>query len=88
MQKSLSSHAIRVGGFFIILYLLCLVWQMWSTDAAIQTFHLTSLKFMFPGFTGFTLFSIIWGGILSFVYGFVGSYAFHRFHASCCTPQK
>ncbi|MBI2551168.1 hypothetical protein HYV73_02370 [Candidatus Uhrbacteria bacterium] len=88
MKTSLSAHAVRVGGFFLILYLLCLIWQMWSTDAAVQAFHLTSLKFLFPGFSGFTLASILLGGAWSFVYGFVGSYAFHRFHASCCTPQK
>lgn len=88
MKPSLTSHATRVAGFLVIFYVLCLVWQMWSADAAVQQFHLTSLKFLFPGFTGFTLVSIVWGGVLSFVYGFIGSYAFHGLHASCCTPQK
>lgn len=88
MKSTVSSHAVRVGGFFVILYVLCLVWQTWSADAAVQAYHLTSLKFLFPGFMGFTLISIVWGGILSFVYGFVGSYVFHRFHAGCCLPQK
>ncbi|TAK03810.1 hypothetical protein EPO34_01450 [Patescibacteria group bacterium] len=88
MQKAQSSHALRVAGFFVILYALCLIWQMWSTDPAVQEFHLTSLKFLFPGFTGFALPSIIVGALWSFAYGFAGSLVFHAFHENGCAPKK
>jgi hypothetical protein len=85
MTTPSSSHALRVGGFFVLLYVLCLVFsKIYPYGADVLAYHLLSLKFLFPGFTDFTIGSIIWGGVLSFVYGFVGSMIFHAFHKDCC----
>lgn len=84
MSNNLVKHAIKVGLFFIILYLACLLWRFVHADPAVLNFHLLSLKTLFPGFTGYTAGSIVWGGVMSFVYGFVGSLIFHSFHKGCC----
>jgi hypothetical protein len=54
----------------------------YSTD--VDAFHLLSLKLSFPGFQGYDVGSVLWGGVLSFVYGFAGSVIFHTFHKECC----
>lgn len=89
MKTPLTSHAVRVGGFFVMLYVLCLVWPMiYPYGADVLTHHLLSLKLLFPGFQGFDAGSILLGGALSFVYGFAGSLAFHSLHNDCCIEKK
>lgn len=88
LTSSMRKHASMVGVFFILLFGLCLLWQAWSTDPAVQEFHLTSLKFLFPGFTGYDLSSVIAGAAWSFAYGFVGSHVVHGLHGNCCLPKK
>lgn len=77
-------HAAAVGLFFIGLYVVCLLWSNLLTDPEAVRFHATSLKVLFPGFKGMDAMSMLWGGILSFVYGFIGSVAFHGLHRNCC----
>lgn len=85
MTKSLLwRHAAAVGFFFVGLFVLCLLWPNLLTDPDAIRFHLTSLKTAFPGFKGMDPGSMLWGGVLSFVYGFVGSVAFHGLHRNCC----
>lgn len=85
MTTPSSSHAARIGGFLVVLYAVCLIWPaVFPYEAAVREFHLLSLKLAFPGFQGMAVGSIIWGGVLSFVYGFVGSYIFHALHKNCC----
>ena len=85
MRAPSVSHAIRVGGFFILLYALCLVWpRIYPYGADVLAHHLLSLKLLFPGFQDFAAGSVVWGGALSFVYGFVGSTVFHWLHKDCC----
>ncbi len=80
-----SSHALRVGGFFVLLYILCLVWpKIYPYGPDVLAHHLLSLKLLFPGFQGYGAGSIIWGGIMSFAYSFAGSMIFHAFHKGCC----
>jgi hypothetical protein len=43
-----------------------------------------ALKTAFPGFQGMDAASMLWGGVLSFVYGSVASVAFHGLHKGCC----
>ncbi len=79
------SHAMRVGLFVLALYVICLVWpSIFPYSADVLNYHLIALKLSFPGFQGFTLGSVVWGGVLSFVYGFVGSIIFHALHSDCC----
>lgn len=82
-------HAARVGAFVVLIYVVCIVWPMFFPYAAdVLSFHLLSLKLTFPGFQGYDTASIVWGGVLSFVYGFVVSYLFHAFHGGCCSMKK
>ncbi len=88
MTTPSMSHAMRVGGFFVILFILCLVWPMiYPYGADVLAYHLLSLKLLFPGFQGYDIASMLWGGVLSFMYGFLGSMLFHAFHNSCCKSK-
>lgn len=84
----MKTHALRVGILSLGLYMLCLAWRLTITDPAVMNFHLLSLKTLFPGFLGYDALSVIWGGILSFAYGFLGSLVFHSFHHGCCLPKE
>ncbi len=89
MKKPSISHAVHVGVFIVLLYATCLVWPLiYPYGADVLVHHLLSLKLLFPGFMGYTVGSIVWGGVLGFVYGFVGSLVFHAFHNSCCVAKK
>lgn len=78
-------HAVRVGGFIVLLYALCIIWpQLYPYSEEVQNFHLLSLQLSFPGFQGMTAGSMLWGAVLSFVYGVLGSLVFHSFHKGCC----
>jgi len=82
------SHTLRVGGFFVFLYALCLVWpKIYPYGADVLMHHLLSLKLLFPGFQGYGVGSIVWGGVLSFIYSSVGSLIFHAFHNNCCKSK-
>ena len=83
-NEPLSSHARTVGFTIVLLYILCLLYRVIMTDPAVANFHLLSLKTAFPGFQGYDVFSVIWGAVLSFIYGFVFSQVFHRLHKNCC----
>lgn len=88
MTTPSTSHAVRIGGFLVLLYILCLVWPMvYPYSADVVAYHLLSLKLLFPGFGGYDIGSIVWGGAMSFVYGFVGSMLFHAFHNGCCKSK-
>lgn len=85
---SLTKHACLVGGVFVLLYAVCLLWPMvFPYEADVQVFHLLSLKLAFPGFQGFDLASMAWGVVLSFIYGFVAAFGVHAMHGGCC-PKK
>mgnify|MGYP001564603712 CR=1 FL=1 len=83
-NASLTKHAVTVGLFVVVLYVLCLLWRVTMTDPEVIRFHLLSLKTALPGFQGFDALSIVWGGVISFVYGFLGSVIFHKLHSGCC----
>ena len=89
MKKSFLLHAIWVGVFIVLLYVLCLILpRLYPYGADVLAHHLLSVKLLFPGFTGYTVGSMVWGGALSFLYGFVGSIIFHAFHTGCCRFKK
>lgn len=83
-MHGLSKHAVKVGGVLVVLYALCLLWKLTITDPAVVSFHETSLKLAFPGFKGYDMLSIVWGAVLSWVYGFAASVIWHRMHKDCC----
>lgn len=88
MTTPSTPHTLRVGGFFVLLYVLCLVWpNVYPYGADVLVHHLLSLKLLFPGFQGYSVGSIVWGGILSFAYGSVGSLILHAFHKDCCKSK-
>lgn len=74
-MKTVSlSHASRVGIFAATIYAICLVWPLiYTYPADVAAHHLLNLKLMFPGFQGYDVGSIMWGGVLSFAYGMVAS---------------
>lgn len=83
----MNIHALKVGAYIVILYVVCLLWRFVITDPAVANFHLLALKTVFPGFSGYTALSILWGVALSFGYGYVGSVIFHSLHNECCTSK-
>lgn len=88
-NASLVKHAVLVGVFVVVLYVACLLWRYTMTDPAVMQLHLLSLKSVFPGFQGFDAMSILWGGVMSFGYGFVFSFIFHTIHGNCaCEIRK
>ncbi|MBI4437423.1 hypothetical protein HY631_00535 [Candidatus Uhrbacteria bacterium] len=83
--SSATKHACLVGCFIVLLYAICLIFPLiYPYGADVLAFHALSLKLAFPGFQGLTLGSIVWGGVLSFAYGFLASLLFHSFHRGCC----
>lgn len=87
-NEALIKHAAFIGLFAIFLYAACLLWRFTMTDPQIMQFHLLSLKTAFPGFQGFDTASILWGGVMSFIYGFIASVIFHSIHRSCSCTMK
>jgi len=81
-------HVVGVGFFGVFLYVLCLFWRYTMSDPAVMQFHLLALKTAFPGFIGYTSGSMLWGGVLSFAYGFVLSTLFHGMHMKCGCMKK
>lgn len=89
MKTAFSAHTVRVGGFFVLLYAICLLWpNVYAFSADALAWHLTALQFTFPGFKDLTTESVLWGGVLSFVYGAVGSIVYHAFHNKGCCKGK
>ncbi len=80
-------HASKVGILLVILYIICLAYKFIISDPSVAQLHLLLLELSLPGFTGFTIGSIIWGGVLAFIYGFAGSRVFHVLHRNCCEPK-
>jgi uncharacterized protein YggT (Ycf19 family) len=87
-NAKLLTHAAAMGLMTILLFVLCMFWKMTITDPVVDQFHSLSLKLLFPGFKGFDVASILWGMVLSFVYGFVASFLFHTLHPDCCPMKK
>lgn len=83
-MHGLSKHAVKVGGVLVVLYALCLLWKLTITDPAVATLHETSLKLALPGFKGYDILSIVWGAVLTWVYGFLASTIWHGMHKDCC----
>ena len=83
-KQTLTQHALLVGAFVVILYVICLLWRYLLTDPNVIIFHQISLMTAFPGFKGYDLVSILWGGVLSFIYGFIASVVVHKLHGKCC----
>lgn len=82
-----ASHARpawTIGLFLVIIYLFCLAWQFLLVDPAIQTLHVQLLMLTFPGFKAMTLGSMVWGGALSFVYGWVGALIYRSVVSISC----
>ncbi len=83
----LSKHAVKIGGILVLLYVVCLLWRVTITDPAVATLHTTSLKLAFPGFKGYDVLSVVWGAVLTFVYGYVASAVWHGLHKNCCSGK-
>lgn len=81
-------HASAVGFFATFLFIICLLWSVLLTDPAVIAFHTLALKVAVPGFQGFDIASIIWGGLVSFFYGFLASILFHAIHKDCCNIKE
>ncbi len=88
INSKLATHAATVGLMTILLFIACMFWKMTITDPVVEQFHMLGLKLVFPGFRGFDVASILWGMLLSFVYGFVVSFVFHVLHPDCCPVKK
>ncbi len=86
--NQLLKHAAFIGLLGVLIYAVCLLWRFTMSDPAIVQFHMLALKTALPGFQGFELVSIVWGGVLSFVYGFVISVVFHSLHRNCSCDVK
>lgn len=86
--ESLVKHAAFIGVFAIFLYAACLLWRFTMTDPAVLQFHLLALKTALPGFNGYDTGSVVLGGAISFVYGFVISIVFHALHGNCPCGMK
>ncbi len=86
----LTKHAVRVGFVAVVLYVVCLVWRvpLQVTDPEVIKFHMLALKVALPGFQGYDVLSVILGGVLSFVYGFLAATLFHWLHKDCCVSKK
>lgn len=84
----MNTHALKVGAYLVLLYIACLLWRVLMIDPVVVNFHLLALKTAFPGFGGYDAFSIVWGALLSFGYGALGSYVFHSLHADCCRSKS
>lgn len=87
-SSMLIRHAVMIGVFAVILFVLCLFWRFTITDPLVAQMHLLNLKLVFPGFQGYDALSIIWGGVMSFVYGLIFSLVFHALHGTCCVAKK
>ena len=87
MSTLLTKHARQVGAFAVLLYGFCLLWKLLITDPAVANLHLLLLKLSLPGFSGFTVGSIVWGGALAFIYGTLAATVFHKLHKACCVPK-
>lgn len=85
---SLLKHAAMIGLFAVVLYAACLLWRFTMTDPAVMQFHLLALKSAFPGFSGYDAGSVVWGGVMSFIYGFIISFVFHSLHGACACGVK
>lgn len=88
MQNGLGKHAVVIGVVALALYLACLLWRITMTDPEVVKLHLLSLKLVFPGFQGMDALSMIWGAVLSFVYGFIVAVVWHSLHKNCCIEEK
>ncbi|MBI4138901.1 hypothetical protein HY479_02005 [Candidatus Uhrbacteria bacterium] len=82
------AHAAAIGLIAVLFFIVCLLWRLTITDPMVDQFHVLSLKLIFPGFEGYDASSILWGMVLSFVYGFLASCAFHLLHPDCCNMKK
>lgn len=84
MKNNLLKHACLVSIFLIVLYVICLLWSSLLTDAEVIKLHTNLLKLALPGFKGYAAGSIIWGGVLVAIYGFMASLVIHKLHGNCC----
>jgi len=87
MSTPLTKHARQVGVFAVLLYGLCLLWKVTITDPSVADLHMQLLKLALPGFQGLTVGSVVWGGVLAFIYGALAATIFHKIHRNCCTPK-
>ena len=87
-NEYLLKHAAFIGVLALFLYAACLLWRFTMSDPAVMQFHLLALKSAFPGFSGFDTGSVILGGVMSFVYGFIISIVFHSLHRNCTCEMK
>lgn len=88
-NSKLLKHAAAIGIFAVLFYILCLIWRKFiPTDPELARLHLMFLKLSLPGFRGYDTASLIWGGLLSFVYGFIASLVFHALHRNCCGAKE
>ncbi|MBF8280246.1 MAG: hypothetical protein HW383_19 [Candidatus Magasanikbacteria bacterium] len=84
MKGSISKHAAFLGFFIVILYVVCLVWGSFLSEPVLVELHTNLLKLAFPGFKGYDAMSLVLGGVLSFVYGFVAALICGGLHRGCC----
>ena len=87
-NNALMKHAAAVGIFVVVLFAVCLIWKVTITEPEVAAFHMNALKTAFPGFKGYDVASILWGGVLSFVYGCIAAYVFHGLHKNCCKLKE
>ena len=83
-NPKLMRHAAYVGAVVVIFYVICLAYKLMITDPQLAALHLMNLKLWLPGFQGFDVGSMLWGGVLSFAYGFAAAWIFHGVHKDCC----
>lgn len=86
--EPLLKHAAVIGVLAVVLYAACLLWRFTMTDPMVMQFHLLALKTALPGFRGYDSGSMLLGGVISFIYGFVISFIFHRLHGACACGTK
>ena len=88
MNNALTKHAVKVGVYAVLLFVLCLIWRVTMSDPAVEEWHLLALKTALPGFNGYDALSVLLGGAESFVYGFLAAVVFHKVHGDCCVSKN
>lgn len=84
MCKPFSKKSCHLGYIFLTFFILCTIWsKVYPYEKEIFDLHMNLLKLTYPGFKGYDLMSLIWAGVLSFLYGYVISVICIHLHHGC-----
>ena len=81
---NLARHATIAGITALGAYCIALLWQFTIVQPAVGVFYLNIFKLVFPGFYGFNAPSLLWGAVLSFIYGLLAAVLCFLIHHAFC----